>query len=431
MASTRIETGSDAGTPAWRESAVKVTLSVAAIVVPPLVAVALLLRSTLVSRTDVVVLVSFGILLPLLRFAPRWSITLRGAIGIASAFAVSVYLIARGGLGAGVSAALATTCSLAVVYRGRWLGYLLAGAAAVAAITVGLLVTSGELRIEIGELDPLRMKNWVRIAVTGALLNGLLVTVIDFVIRQVEASSRATTAALDELRVAYDQLGQLHGRLEAAKEEERRFIAHELHDELGQNLTALKLRLRPTTEAPRDGNAASLDLIDQLITQVRKLSGDLRPPLLDEVGLIPALRAYLQKQAALTNVAIDLEVTEPAAPERLAPDLEIACFRVIQESLTNALRHAAPRRVRVTVRRDREQIVLTVKDDGAGFDTAATVDAAAARGHLGVVGMRERVRTRGGTFRLASSPGGGTTVQADLPIAIAPAPASRPGGGGL
>jgi signal transduction histidine kinase len=283
-------------------------------------------------------------------------------------------------------------------------------------------------------LEPRRFSNWIRVVSAFAAISVAIVASVGFLIRRLEtavehnrhlvgtleARSRTATAALDELRLAYAQLGQLHGMLETAREEERRFIAHELHDELGQTLTAVKLRLqvaRREAEGPAAGPA--LELIDQLIGRVRKMSGDLRPPLLDEVGLVPALRAYLENHAALPAVEIDLAVSEPPAAPRLAPDLEIACFRVIQESLTNALRHASPAKIQVGVRRDDDQVEVSVHDDGKGFDTDALPERAS-QGHLGVLGMRERVRARGGTFDLISRPNAGTTVEARFPVALAP-----------
>ena len=156
-----------------------------------------------------------------------------------------------------------------------------------------------------------------------------------------------------------------------------------------------------------------------VIARVRKISVDLRPPLLDEVGLVPALRAYLDSQSALTGVTMELEEGTEKTPlhleNRLPADLEIACFRVVQESITNALRHASARRVNVHIVRRPGVIWLSVQDDGRGFDVGHTLDAAAAEGHLGFIGMRERVRTRGGTFHVASRPGGGTTVTIDMP----------------
>jgi signal transduction histidine kinase len=408
---------------AWREKVLDRTQTVAAILAPPIVLVTLLVRSASSSWWDIAVLGGFGCLLPSLRFLPTGSLYARGALGLAGAFVAAIYVVARVGLGAGVNVALASMCTVAVVYFGRRLGYLLVGLVATATITIGLLVTNGSIALAAVDVDPLRLQNWIRVATTNALLSALLVTVIDFVIRQLEASSRVTSSAFDELRVTYGQLGLLHRKLEAAKEEERRFIAHELHDELGQSLTALKLRMvlggRGDLSMDTGRNQEALELVDQLIQRVRTLSGDLRPPLLDEVGLVPALRAYVARQSALTAVPIELAVIEPEEIGRLSPDLEIACFRIVQESLTNALRHAAPHQVSVAVARDGARIALSIHDDGAGFDATPTLAAAAAGGHLGVVGMRERVRGCGGTFHLRSTPAAGTTVEAILPIATA------------
>jgi signal transduction histidine kinase len=255
-------------------------------------------------------------------------------------------------------------------------------------------------------------------ALSTSLLAVLLANVIDYVIRHVEANARAKMHVLAELQVAYERLGKLHGRLEAAKEEERRFLAHELHDELGQSLTALKLRLQLGSQAlavpPNDSTPQALALIDQLIARVRRISVDLRPPLLDEVGLGPALRLYLEGQAALSKVPIELDVDD-REPVRLVPDLEIICFRVVQESITNALRHAGAGHIRVRLVRTADRVSLAIHDDGRGFDPAALSTADLA-GHLGIVGMRERVRARAGLFRLTSRPGAGTDVEIDLPV---------------
>ncbi len=253
----------------------------------------------------------------------------------------------------------------------------------------------------------------------------------DFAARAMAAADRAANER--DLRVAYERLGQLNRRLEAAKEEERRFLAHELHDELGQALTALKLRLQigeraPGADATSAAAAAATDaiaIVDDMIARVRKMSVDLRPPLLDEVGLVPALRAYLHAQATVSGVAMDLTDGDGAGGAgadgadgaRLSPDMEIACFRVAQESITNVLRHAAARKITVRIARQPHSVRLAIQDDGRGFNPAATLEAAAAGGHLGIIGMRERARAGGGTFKLASQPGKGTTVEIELPIA--------------
>jgi signal transduction histidine kinase len=258
-------------------------------------------------------------------------------------------------------------------------------------------------------LDPASMMNWARMGLAFSCLAALLTSAIDYVIRHVEHSSRAASDALGDLRLAYERLALVHERLDAAKEDERRFIAGELHDDLGQLLTVIKLRLQ--MGAP---GAETLGLVDQAIDRVRKISRELRPALLDEVGLIPALRDHVVSQSALAGVPIQLDLPADDSA-RLAPPLEIACFRIVQESLTNALRHASAAQIRVRVLRSAATVALTISDDGRGFDPASL--AAPSAGHLGIIAMQERVRARGGSFAITSAPGAGTRVQVDLPIA--------------
>ena len=179
----------------------------------------------------------------------------------------------------------------------------------------------------------------------------------------------------------------------------------------------MSLQLAAREELPPEDKgsplAQPLTLVDDLIARVRRISLDLRPPLLDEVGLVSALRAYLQSQATVSGVAIELFAAEP--PFRLPAEHEIACFRVVQESITNVLRHAGARRIDVHVDRSATRVSLSIQDDGCGFDPA-TLNEAAARGHLGVLGMRERIWARGGQFRLTSAPGAGTSIQVELDV---------------
>jgi signal transduction histidine kinase len=305
-----------------------------------------------------------------------------------------------------------------VVYFGRRVGYAANVVGAAAFVAVGAAMVSHHLTIPAGtDYDPHAFQNWLRVGTVYGLIASLLTSAIAFVIRRVEASAR-------DLRVAYERLGHLHLRLESTKEEERRFLAHELHDELGQSLTALKLRLQrpPSVASPGPGDADPLAVIDDLIARVRRMSGDLRPPLLDDIGLVPAVRALLETQAVLSGVAMTLEAADPAAGDdaRLPPELEIACFRIVQEAVTNALRHAGARGLRVRIDRRADRVALRIHDDGRGFDVAVRLDGAAAAGHLGVVGMRERARAHGGGFRLRSTPGAGTTIEVELPVVVGP-----------
>jgi signal transduction histidine kinase len=393
-------------------------LTVTAVVAPMLAALGIFVGATHRDPQDLVAMLTAGLLLPMLRFAHGIPVRRRALVAILTLFATGIFLLARAGFAAGLSVVIVTTCVLGVVTLGRGLGLSMIVFSAAAHLVIGLLVSHGVLHLAAREVDPMLMRNWIRMALSTSLLAVLLANVIDYVIRHVEANARAKMNVLAELQVAYERLGKLHGRLEAAKEEERRFLAHELHDELGQSLTALKLRLQLGSQAlavpPNDSTPQALALIDQLIARVRRISVDLRPPLLDEVGLGPALRLYLEGQAALSKVPIELDVDD-REPVRLVPDLEIICFRVVQESITNALRHAGAGHIRVRLVRTADRVSLAIHDDGRGFDPAALSTADLA-GHLGIVGMRERVRARAGLFRLTSRPGAGTDVEIDLPV---------------
>ena len=237
----------------------------------------------------------------------------------------------------------------------------------------------------------------------------------DFAARALAAAEREQKDA--ELREAYDLLGRLHRRVETAKEEERRHLARDMHDELGQILTALKLRLQMAMKSGTGGGVleASVDMVDRLIARARKMSIDLSPPLLDEVGLAPAIRAHLERGTTPPEMRVDLDTA--GLDERLPAEVETAAFRVVQESLTNAVRHADARRVEISVRREVGHLALSVRDDGRGFDVAEARRASGRGEHFGVVGMAERVKGLGGTLEVRSRPGQGTEVHATLPVA--------------
>jgi signal transduction histidine kinase len=401
----------------WRREVLRGMLTVAAIIAPLIVVISLSAPSARHSAAKTVLMVAAGLAFPALRLLPRLSVAQRAWAAIVLAFATGVLALATFGFSSGPGVVMVGTSVFAVIFLGRSQGLFLILLSVTAFFTVGVLASDGTLPLPglDADLDPHRMRNWMRTGVSFAFLAALLTAAVDFVIRHVEQSSRATSGALASLRLAHTHLGQLHQRLDATKEEERRSLSRELHDELGQTLTALKLRLQLGPSAPA-GEAEPLALIDELITRVRRISVDLRPPLLDEVGLVSALRVYLEGQAALSGLAITLDADEPGpgGPPRLPADLEITCFRVVQESVTNAIRHARARRVEVRLARGPDRLLLSIRDDGRGL-AAATLDEAAARGHLGVVGMRERVRARGGQLRLTSTPGVGTNVAAELP----------------
>jgi signal transduction histidine kinase len=411
-------TGTGGDGPSWRNDGLRAMLSVAAVAAPLASAASIFLRQPPGPPLDTAVIGLVGVLLPILRLWPGVSPRRAGAV-MTLLVAVGAFVLARVGLTSGVALIFASAVVLGALYFGRWTSYVFIAIGGLAYFVVGALIARGVLARPPNIADPGQLQNWVRAGSVYVLITSLLASGITF------ALGRTETAARD-LRVAYERLGQLHLRLEATKEDERRFLAHELHDEFGQLLTALKLRI----QAAKRGAAADapeadpIAVIDDLIARVRRMSGDLRPPLLDEVGLVPAVRAYLATQSATSGVAMVLEsdgAQDPAeGVARLAPQLEITCFRIVQEAVTNAMRHAAARDLRVRIDRSAERVALRIHDDGRGFDVGVRLEGAAASGHLGVVGMRERVRAHGGGFRLHSRPGDGTTIEVELPLAFRP-----------
>jgi PAS domain S-box-containing protein len=235
--------------------------------------------------------------------------------------------------------------------------------------------------------------------------------------RQAEQAVRERQA---EARHSRERLEALSQRLLKALENERRFIARELHDQIGQSLTAVKLNLESLRAGPRGrGDQAfplneSIEIVEQLMETVRSLSLELRPSALDDLGLAAALRWYADRQARRAGFAVRVRTQLPA--ERLASELETACFRVAQEAITNVARHAGARRVELDARTENGTLALTIRDDGRGFDVAAARRGTSADGSIGLDGMEERVRLLSGDFQIDSHPGRGTTVRARFPL---------------
>jgi PAS domain S-box-containing protein len=204
------------------------------------------------------------------------------------------------------------------------------------------------------------------------------------------------------------------------QEEERRHLARELHDEIGQTLTAAKLNLKiiasDVPPAVADRLKDSVQLLDRLHQQVRQLSLDLRPPLLDELGLVPALRWLADQQAQRSG----LRVTFTANVEGLEmnPPLRTACFRVAQEAITNALRHARAATVAVEFQAEPDRVWLVVQDDGVGFDKDAMQQRAKGGASIGLLSINERVALLGGELEVNSAPGRGTEIRAWFPLAL-------------
>ena len=231
--------------------------------------------------------------------------------------------------------------------------------------------------------------------------------------------ARGVLAEVQSVGRDVTELRRLSRRLLEVQEAERRSLARELHDDIGQALTALKLNLEGVARA-RDGAALrarvaeALETTRHAIERVRALSLNLRPSQLDDLGLAAALRSHLDRQAALARLAPHLEVAEP--PAGLGLEIESACFRVAQEAINNVVRHAAAGNIWLQLAFGDGRMALTVRDDGRGFDVPAARRRAAAGASLGVVSMQERVALAGGVFEIRSAPGAGTLVAASFPL---------------
>jgi signal transduction histidine kinase len=218
---------------------------------------------------------------------------------------------------------------------------------------------------------------------------------------------------------ARERLKMLSQQLIEVQENERRHIARELHDEIGQALTALKVNLQTLSrlqslEELGPHVLESIAIIDRTIQQVRSLSLDLRPSLLDDLGIVAALRWYIDRQAQRAGFEAQFLASPPEL--RLEANLETTCFRVVQEALTNVVRHAQAQRVRIELQKHQDELFLTVFDDGIGFDLHEVWQRTTNDTSLGLLGMRERVQLVGGTIEIISRPEGGTEIQVVFPL---------------
>jgi signal transduction histidine kinase len=216
-----------------------------------------------------------------------------------------------------------------------------------------------------------------------------------------------------ELREKRVELQALSRRLLEAQEAERRLLARELHDNLGQSLTAIRMNLQ-AHGASSAHLAESLALVDQAIEQVRTLALDLRPAILDDLGLVAALRWLVNRQSL--RAGVDWAFRASGSDGRLPAAIEICCFRLAQEALTNVIRHAGARHVAIELAFDDDEVQLVVRDDGKGFDVRAARDRAAYGASLGLLSMEERASLAGGTLQIESTPGHGTTIRARFPL---------------
>jgi len=210
-------------------------------------------------------------------------------------------------------------------------------------------------------------------------------------------------------------------RLATAQENERRRIARDLHDQMAQHLTALSLNLKslelsaPDLSPARPQLAKLQELTAQIGRDVHQLATELRPTGLDDLGLESALANYAEKWSERSGAAVDFQATGTGS-SRLPEAVETALYRVVQEALTNVIKHARAGRVSVVLQCSRNDAVVVVEDDGTGFDSESDIGPGADGGQLGVRGMRERLALIGGTLTIESTLGRGTTVIARIPL---------------
>ena len=228
--------------------------------------------------------------------------------------------------------------------------------------------------------------------------------------------SRAAIAVDLSERVSRDALR----RAVDAQELERARLARELHDETGQALTSILHGLKHLddvveTDEAREATASIRELVAATLQDVRRLAVELRPSALDDFGLVPAVERLASNLSEQSDLVVDLEAR--LGDRRLPPEAETALYRIVQEGLTNVVKHAAAHRVSITLVRKEAAAVVVIEDDGQGFDPEAV-----RAGALGFTGMRERVELVGGRLTVETSPGAGTTVVAEVHVAPAPLP---------
>ncbi|HEY0502762.1 MAG TPA: sensor histidine kinase [Lysobacter sp.] len=302
----------------------------------------------------------------------------------------------------------AASASLRSRLRGRT-GLVLCLAMATLAVSWMALVAPGlalELRPLFGSAA-----HWLASALSLPFITALLYLML----RSTCSSAREDELAA-HLQRQQQELHALTGRLIDAQEKERRTLSRELHDDIGQAISAMKMS---ATSLEGEDEAGRREIVEEIvgiadasIAKLRDISILLRPPQLDALGLVAALRWQCERLFRSGHPALELDLTP--LPERPDPAVELAAFRIAQEALTNVLRHSGAGHVTVMLAPRGDGLLVSVIDDGRGFDPEGT-------GGLGLVTMRERAQHLGGTFDIESVPDAGTCVRATLPLRVVPA----------
>jgi two-component system sensor histidine kinase UhpB len=288
----------------------------------------------------------------------------------------------------------------------------LVGALAIGGILATVLVNALILRLALHPLDALE-RTAARVHRGDLDARVPLSPVAD---RELDRLTRTFNAMLDSATRNRERLRQVAATALNAAEEERKRIARELHDETAQLLAALLIRIRVVKNANDPTAVAALldDMREQIggaLEGVRRFARGLRPPALDELGLIPAIESHVRSIRAITEIDLSLHADEDVGG--LPLEAELAVYRIVQEALSNVVRHSGAIRAAVRVAREPDRLVVTVEDDGHGFNVPEV--RAAGRG-LGLFGMGERAAYLGGRVDVHSAPGTGTRVRAEIPL---------------
>jgi PAS domain S-box-containing protein len=232
---------------------------------------------------------------------------------------------------------------------------------------------------------------------------------------------QSTARDITERKLAQEGLKMFSRHLIDAQEDERRRIARELHDQVGQILTAVKMNLHNVQQVSDASEAGcyindNIEAVDEALRLVRDLSVELRPPVLDDFGLVTALHWYVDRYTKRYGLTVDVVIDMPDKNERFSRELETACFRIAQEALTNIGRHAQADQVLLQLVKDGNVLLLSVKDNGVGFDLQSLRKRAPRAATLGLISMQERAQAAGGTIEIDSAISQGTEVRLMLPL---------------
>jgi two-component system sensor histidine kinase UhpB len=292
-----------------------------------------------------------------------------------------------------------------------------AGVLAAIGIAATLLVNAAILRVALRPLDELE-RTAARVRRGEMDRRAPVSPVAD---RELDRLRRTFNAMLDAGAAYRARLREVAARALSAAEEERKRIARELHDETAQMLAALLIRIR-VVQKNRDPDALAALLeemrgeIGGALEGIRRFARGLRPPALDELGLVPAIEGHARSLEEISGLRIDVDAEDASGD--LPPEAELATYRIVQEALSNILRHAHATHASVRIAHEDGALVVTVQDDGRGFDPANAISAEG--GGLGLFGMKERAGYIGGRVEITSAPGRGTRVRAEIPLRDSP-----------